>query len=333
MIPVLLGAAALLIGGKGVKNMLSAKEKLDQAKDIAHSAERKIKRAERERDRVKANTEEELQRLGNKKISILSHNMKDFVQAFSELKHVDFRDSVGMEELRNFTPGSEVLGELNQASIHAVEIASGAVGGLAGGGAAALGAYGAVGLLGTASTGTAIAGLSGAAAANATLAWLGGGSLAAGGLGIAGGTIVLGGIVAAPALFIFGAYVESKADEALAKARSYREEAKAFAESCENTIALLNAIQTRAGQIVSVLDQLDGRFCQSVLGLKKILQEQGNDWRTYSTATKKQVGESALLAKTLKVIMDTPLLREDGTLTRESEKMLEQAGKENGISL
>ena len=48
--------------------------------------------------------------------------------------------------------------------------------------------------VGTASTGTAISSLSGVAARNATLAWLGGGTLAAGGLGIAGGAIVLGAI-------------------------------------------------------------------------------------------------------------------------------------------
>ena len=45
--------------------------------------------------------------------------------------------------------------------------------------------------LGTASTGTAISTLSGAAATKATLAWLGGGTLAAGGLGVAGGAVVL----------------------------------------------------------------------------------------------------------------------------------------------
>ncbi|TPR14257.1 hypothetical protein [Apilactobacillus timberlakei] len=48
--------------------------------------------------------------------------------------------------------------------------------------------------LGTASTGAAISGLSGAAATNATLAWLGGGSIAAGGAGVAGGEAVLGAI-------------------------------------------------------------------------------------------------------------------------------------------
>ena len=54
-------------------------------------------------------------------------------------------------------------------------------------------AWWAVSTFGVASTGTAISTLSGAAATNATLAWFGGGSLAAGGLGAAGGAVVLTG--------------------------------------------------------------------------------------------------------------------------------------------
>jgi len=48
-----------------------------------------------------------------------------------------------------------------------------------------------VATLGTASTGTAIGSLSGVAATNATLAWLGGGSIAAGGGGVAAGAAIL----------------------------------------------------------------------------------------------------------------------------------------------
>lgn len=55
-----------------------------------------------------------------------------------------------------------------------------------------------------ASTGTAISSLAGAAATNATLAWLGGGTLAAGGFGVAGGTLVLASVVTLPALIIAG---------------------------------------------------------------------------------------------------------------------------------
>ena len=73
--------------------------------------------------------------------------------------------------------------------------------GAAGVGAAA-GAYAAVGAFGTASTGAAISGLSGIAARNATLAWLGGGSLTSGGGGMAAGMASLTSIALAPLAII-----------------------------------------------------------------------------------------------------------------------------------
>ncbi|WP_218911012.1 hypothetical protein [Pseudoalteromonas sp. MIP2626] len=76
------------------------------------------------------------------------------------------------------------------------------------GGTSAIGAWGVVTIIGSASTGTAITSLSGIAATNATLAWFGGGSIAAGGAGMAGGFMVLGGIIAAPAMYfaVTGSY-------------------------------------------------------------------------------------------------------------------------------
>jgi hypothetical protein len=73
----------------------------------------------------------------------------------------------------------------------------------AGTGAKALAMSGAA-AYGTASTGTAISSLSGAAAQNATLAYLGGGSLASGGLGMTGGAIALTGIGAVAGIVVFG---------------------------------------------------------------------------------------------------------------------------------
>lgn len=81
--------------------------------------------------------------------------------------------------------------------------------GAACGTAGAVGAFTLVGMFGTASTGVAISSLSGAAATTSTLAALGGGSLASGGLGMLGGVCALGGIfavVAIPATMTFGSY-------------------------------------------------------------------------------------------------------------------------------
>lgn len=70
-----------------------------------------------------------------------------------------------------------------------------AAAGVVGAGAGAATSAAALALIGTyatASTGTAIASLGGTAAFNASMAWLGGGSLATGGFGMAGGAVVMG---------------------------------------------------------------------------------------------------------------------------------------------
>lgn len=93
-----------------------------------------------------------------------------------------------------------------------------------GGGAAvstAVGAWALVGAFGAASTGTAISTLSGAAAVNATLAWFGGGSIAAGGSGMAGGAAVLGGIVAAPALALMAMFSHVSANKKIAEIKEF----------------------------------------------------------------------------------------------------------------
>lgn len=66
--------------------------------------------------------------------------------------------------------------------------------------------YGSAAAFGSASTGAAIAGLTGAAQANATLAFLGGGSLSSGGLGILAGKVALGGVFLSATYAAYGLY-------------------------------------------------------------------------------------------------------------------------------
>lgn len=94
-----------------------------------------------------------------------------------------------------------------------------AAGAVAAGTATGAATLGLVTAFGTASTGTALATLSGPAYVHATLAALGGGSLATGGLGMAGGAAVLGAVVAAPMLavasFAADRKIRSDYDEAM----------------------------------------------------------------------------------------------------------------------
>lgn len=81
------------------------------------------------------------------------------------------------------------------------------------GGLAALGSWTLVSLFGAASTGTAISTLSGATAYNATLAWFGGGAIAAGGGGMAAGAMTLIDITGISILLYCSYKSHSKANE------------------------------------------------------------------------------------------------------------------------
>lgn len=149
----------------------------------------------------------------------MSTSMNEFVDIYSKMKNVNFTD-IGIDELKNFKPENKEIAELQVASVGAIDLTVSSAGAIAGSTLLAAGTYGAVmhGGFALASTGTAIGTLHGAAATNATLAWLGGGSLATGGFGMAGGMAVLGGIVVGPALALGGALLDSKAEDKLYEA-------------------------------------------------------------------------------------------------------------------
>ncbi len=95
-------------------------------------------------------------------------------------------------ERKKFRETEEYAEEATHEAVKAgVNIAAGVAGGAAVAAAAPTAAMWIATTFGTASTGTAISSLSGAAATNAALAWLGGGTVAAGGTGMAGGQALL----------------------------------------------------------------------------------------------------------------------------------------------
>lgn len=332
-IPFILGGIAAVAAGYGVKKGLDAKEDMDEAKELNEDAQYLVEKAEKRIDKSRKKTAGSIEDLGRTKINILSTSMKTFVKNFSRIKNVNFKDSVGMEELGDFTPESIDFNNLEKASFKAADIASGGLGGVAAGSLMAAGTYGAisgVGFLGaTAGTGTAIAGLSGAAATNATLAWLGGGALGTGAtaFGMAGGMVVLGGLVAGPALAIGGAFMASKAKEALYDAEENYDKARAFDEQSKNISSKLKAISKRADQISDILVKLNRYFEQSNNVLADVIAEAGTNWKDYSVEQKKTVGACAQLAKTIKIILDTSLMGEDGKLTKASKDAID-IGKE-----
>ncbi len=311
-------AATGLLGASKTAKAVIDNSKAARINTIANdSVRREAEKLEMQRERVS----NALENLGKIKVNVLATTVTDFVNTFEQIKNVDFENSVGLDELKNLHIDQADFKELKKLGNFAIEVAGGVTAGAAGGALTALGAYGAAQALATASTGTAIATLSGAAAHSATLACFGGGSLAAGGLGMAGGTLVLGSLVAGPALLVMGLIVGAKTEEKLDKALENKAQADEAIEGLKVASAQCSAIRRRAYMFYDLLAHVDTYFVPQVLKMEEIIKAEGTDYRMYKPESKKAIAMAASTACTVKSILDIPILNQDGLLTEESDQI------------
>lgn len=319
-IPFILGAIAVGAGLVGAKKAIDASDKNSQARQIAKSAQKLVEDMQFETENAREQTQYSIEQLGHAKMNLLKSGMKRFIKAYSQINYIELGHSKGMEELGNLQIPTDTLKQMKDAGDLANTLSS-TTKGAATGGLVALGAYGLAANVGMASTGAAISGLSGVAATNATLAWLGGGSLAAGGLGMTGGMVVLGGLVAGPALAAMGIFANSKAEENLANAKSNMAEAKRIAEELNGVIFQCHAISDRADMFTELLRQrLSPMFYPLVARLEKIVRNK-TDYREYTAEEQQCVAMTTALALALKKVVDTPILTKDGNVTKHSLKV------------
>lgn len=308
------GAAALGIG-KSIKAGADQKE----ANDTNERAQDIVQEATDSANSARKNSGEAITHLGRTKIKILDDSIRPFISSFEKLHNVDLTDSVGLEELQKFRIDRQAFDELKEMQAMATSIVGGVASGAAIGAITAFGAYGGAMAFGAASTGTAIASLSGVAATNATLAFLGGGSLAVGGLGMAGGAAVLGGLVAGPALAVMGFIVGAKASANKDRAYSNLAQAKEFREEMETVKSVCKGIRMRANMFERLLLKLNAVFSPLAYSLDQLIIESGTDYSKFSAEEKATVAASMSIAGAIKAVLDTPILTDSGNLTHESE--------------
>lgn len=324
-IPIILGGIALAAAaGYGAKKGYDAIGDKKIANNINNEAKNIFDNAKNELTKLKEETNIDLKKLGNLKMSIYQETLVDFIDIFSEIKNIDFENNLDIGTDLNIDYGTIL--RIKDSVIEIKEMVGGGLAALGSGAAAGFGAFGAVGMLASASTGTAISGLSGIAATNATLAWLGGGALSVGGMGIAGGTAVLGGIVAAPVLAVGGFILATKAEEA--KNNAYANLEKAKAEVAQMNIAKISLRDLRANVQFTelVLYSLNNIF-NTYIGKMESIVDFSNDYSKYSIENKKIIMTTASIAQTIKNICDTPIIDEDGNVTRKIKRVLEKANK------
>ena len=332
-IPLLFIGIAAATGALGIGKSVKAGVDTHKAKKVNESANDIINSAAAELKKAKRKSGKSLQKLGKAKATILSTSVTDFVNAFEKFKNIEFTSSIGLDELSKFRIDKQSLSQLKDMGGYATSIMSGVATGAMGGALTAFGAYSAAGMLATASTGTAIATLSGAAATNATLAFFGGGSLAAGGLGIAGGTAVLGGLVAGPALAIMGFIVGAKASKSKNEALSNLAIARKNSQEMNLAATLCYGIAARSDMFVKLLSDLRKRLDPLITRMVEIEAEYGRDYRKLPQKSKETLAAACSLAGCIKAVIDTPILTKEGNLTNESADILKELNNKGEVSL
>lgn len=329
-IPFIIAGIALAAGAYGVKKGFDAKSDFNDANETNEQAQRIYDGSARKLETTREKTQDSLRALGELKFNLYQNKLIPFVAAFKKIHNIDFQHDAIEDELQLAVDHADMT-DIENATLKMTDIVSGGIMSLGTGGLAGLAAYGSVGLLASTAGGTAIGGLSGVAATNATLAWLGGGALSAGGLGMAGGAYVLGSIVAGPVLAVGGMMLASKAEEAKHNAYSNLSIARVAAEQMETANVAAQGVHTRIKEIHQVLGKLDDTFEPLLKGLQGLVTDAQQYWTgevDYTTLPKEnQIGIMAamMMAKTIKNVLETPILDEQGLITQASGAVIDAA--------
>ncbi|NAZ74291.1 hypothetical protein GTQ99_02470 [Kineococcus sp. T13] len=268
------------------------------------------KRAERERQAQEQRRRE-----------VYEQVLVPFRDVFARLKNIDLAELASIDlPSAGHTPQVEVT----QVRLSALQTVGALAGGLGAGAGAGVGTVAAVTAFAAASTGTSISALSGAAASSATLAWLGGGSLAAGGYGVAGGTIVLGGLVAAPAILATAGVLIWQGRRHHRRQRETAEELTQaevdLARAEDNTAAVIR----RSRQVRTLLTDLQAEAGDHLEKLRSLVDAEA-DYALYTPDQRAQFATTVSLMTTTISVMATALADEHGVVSDLSGQVVDDA--------
>jgi hypothetical protein len=315
-IPFLLAGLGVAAGVLGAGGHLSAKETNEKAQRISREAQEMYDEEKQRLASAQNYTEKALLALGYEKKKTLDSSMKQFLNSYDKIKHINVKDSIGLDELEKFSIDQQgAISMQKMTDIYANCMKSGATGAAAG----AVVALAASGSLSVVTGGLATAG-------SALLA----GEISAA-AGIAGSALSFGAAmtplaaVAAPVVLFTGISASIKADENLEKANTMYAQAEAACEQMKISEVLCEGITERSNMFKEVLCELDKMFseCTSLLN-QVVRKKEGRFFKKKLTSADfsendlKLIAVSRSLAGAIKAIIDTPILNNEGALSESS---------------
>lgn len=319
-LPLIIGAIAVAAGATGVAKGVSGAKKLKEANDDIKKLKNKFEDEVKHLKEQEKDTQEAMDELGKKEVVIMSsfehfsdcieriQNRPDFDKKYTDDKKIK---PISIDKLKEVAIGAAAL----------EGVIAGSALGTAGGFAAAGATSAAVSALGVASTGTAISGLSGAAATNATLAALGGGSLAAGGGGIALGTTILSGATLGIGLMVGGFLMNHVGEKAKEDYQETLSEYNKGHQKINEALELLSKIEEAADSYTELLNKVAGQYFYELSWLNELTQQK-NNWYEYSLDEQNKIEHIVLLVSILYKMCGVQfLLKENDTMELNHEEI------------
>lgn len=311
----LLGGAALV----GAAGHASAKETNEEAERFLRMAREEFNESKERLEAAHKATEGAVVALGQEKNRVLNGSFQKFFRIYSKVKSCKMKDSEGIDEISRFSIDYAEALELRKTADIYESAFSGGVTGATAGAAVALASYGAS----ISATGTILSGAGAAASLGqfGAAASLTGSALATVATPLA--------VVAAPALLFSGISSSIKADENLSKAKLAFSEAIESAAEMDISASLCRDISRRSNMYEQLLRDLNEIFIPCVELSDKVVKNMLKKYGKNITSSQMTEEERELLAVLLalggaiKAVIDTPLLNQDGTLTRASAEKLE----------
>lgn len=307
-LPFIIAGLAAVAGAAGIGSGIHGGVKMKEAKDTMELAKWKHERAVKRYEERNKETTALMDSIGKRELKIVA-SFKTFSDIIEQIQgRPDFNTQLARMDISKYQ-----IGELRKISDGAVEILGGITTVGIAGSLAASGVTAAVTNFGVvASTGTAIPSLSGAAATNATLAAIGGGSLASGGGGMALGSAILGGATLGAGLLVGGAIMNLTGSKLSDQADEAYRQASRTEEKVDKIVSYLKELTDVAESFELSLMEVEAQYKKRLARLDEIVNYYGKkNWSDFTGDEKELTKSTVLLVGMLNKMCKTKLVVEN----------------------